>query len=433
MSVYNCPLCEQEVSRSIYERITGVWKEKERRLEELKLKEKKIVEREKKLLDDLKEEKKKFIASERSKRARELSAQKLSYEQIINKEKEAVKREKLSVQKEFDRKLSVEINKMKKVEHAHKKETKEELKKQAEILKVQFEEKSKKIMFKENAKLQREKKQLEKKDRNQMNKYNRLNQQFSTMQKQSDRKIRSLEEQIKKNQTPQVLGLLEEHVFLDKLEKMFPKDDFEHTGKRGDIVHSIMLDGNKIGSIVYELKKVAKFDNKHIEQTLTAKQYRQADYGLLVTNAKRPKDEFGFLIEKGVIVIHPAGTLVLVKILRDHLVNVSRLKLSKKNRSRVVAEALRYIQGPQFKNSIESIIIHTKDLYSSLKKEVKGHMGIWEFRIQRYQLINSEMLGIQAKVGLFDANNEIKINPVRQSMVSIDFNPMKKSINLLKD
>jgi uncharacterized radical SAM superfamily Fe-S cluster-containing enzyme len=36
---YYCPLCKQEVSAVLYEKITGVWVEKERRLADLKNKE----------------------------------------------------------------------------------------------------------------------------------------------------------------------------------------------------------------------------------------------------------------------------------------------------------------------------------------------------------------------------------------------------------
>lgn len=40
MESYLCPLCRQEVSKSIFEKITGIWDEKEKRLQAIKNKEK---------------------------------------------------------------------------------------------------------------------------------------------------------------------------------------------------------------------------------------------------------------------------------------------------------------------------------------------------------------------------------------------------------
>lgn len=39
MESYICPLCKQEVSKSIFEKITGIWDEKEKRLQAIKNKE----------------------------------------------------------------------------------------------------------------------------------------------------------------------------------------------------------------------------------------------------------------------------------------------------------------------------------------------------------------------------------------------------------
>jgi len=405
MPQYYCPLCEQEVSKTIYEKITGIWKEKEKRLVELKLKEKKILKREKKLRKEFEDEKKKISAVEQAKwekellkqkssfdmaikkEKKELLKQKSSFDMAIKKEKEAIRKEKQSIKRDFEKKLSTEINRIKRLEQLNKIELKRKFKNESNI-----------IIEREQKKLQREKKRLEKSDRDQMNKYNMLNKQFISMRKQSDKKIKSLEEQIRKNQTPQVLGLLEEKIFLDKLKKMFSKDKFEHTGRGGDIVHYVINRGKEIGVIVYELKKVMTFNNKHIDQTLRAKQQRNADYGMLVTNAKRPKDNFGFLVEKGVIIIHPAGILVLVSILRDHLVTLSKLKLTRERRDQAVADVLNYIQSPSFKNSIERIIIDTEELYLDLQKEVKGHLRTWELRLSKYRSIHSGAIKIENNV-----------------------------------
>lgn len=202
-------------------------------------------------------------------------------------------------------------------------------------------------------------------------------------------KIKSLEEQVQKNQTPQVLGLLEEVVFLKRLKEEYPTDTFDHTGKGGDIIQHVLVNRTEVGKIVFELKKVATFNMEHITQAFEAKQQRNADYAILVTNAKRKGEDFGFSVQKGVIIIHPAGALSLVSIIRKHIIDISKLKLVGGKRSLAIAAVMEYVQSASFKNGIENIIIDTMDLYNRLKKEVKDHIHTWEMRIDKYRNIHS--------------------------------------------
>lgn len=55
----------------------------------------------------------------------------------------------------------------------------------------------------------------------------------------------------------------------------------------------------------------------------------------------------------------------------------------------MVKAVLDYIRSPGFRNSLEGIIEDTVDLYDNLKKEVKGHIKEWEFRLNKYRNINS--------------------------------------------
>jgi len=64
-----------------------------------------------------------------------------------------------------------------------------------------------------------------------------------------------LQNQLKKQTTPQVEGLLYEDKLLEALQNQFPDDKFQHTGKGGDIIQSIIHKNNPVGIIVYECKK----------------------------------------------------------------------------------------------------------------------------------------------------------------------------------
>lgn len=382
MPKYNCPLCKQEVSKKLYEEITGIWQEREKRLKALKEKEKKLEKEAKERKVKFEAEKKKILAKHQKEIKKQRSTQKKEYDQKIKEQKIQLKEKREAIERKFQKKLITETNKI-------LKEQQKQQKQHEKLLKDKFEKEAKEKLSKEKEKVKKQKEIFEKRERIEKNKKERLFQQFSSYRKKADKKIQSLEEQLKKDKTPQVLGLLEEKVFLAKLKETFPNDKFEHTGKGGDISHFIYEKDKMVGTIVYELKKVTHFIKAHITQTFKAKQKREADYGILVTNAKRAKDDYGFSVTKGIIIIHPAGALVLITILRNHLVEISRLKLSREERNRMVKAVLNYIRSPGFRNSLEGIIEDTVDLYNNLQKEIKGHIKDWEFRLNKYRNINS--------------------------------------------
>jgi len=92
MAQYYCPLCKQEVSKTLYEKITGVWQEKEKRLAVLKEKEKQLLQRGKQMQAQFEAEKKKIAGREQAKFKKELAAKKQAFQATIKKEREAVKK-----------------------------------------------------------------------------------------------------------------------------------------------------------------------------------------------------------------------------------------------------------------------------------------------------------------------------------------------------
>lgn len=398
MAKYYCPLCKQEVSKTLYEKITGLWQEKEKKLAALRTKEKQLQKKARELEAQFEAEKKKMSKEHQSQLRKQLTGQKTLFTKKLELQEQRMAKTKEQIEKQFQSKLATETHKILKQER--------EKQKQAEKhLKAHIEKTSRERLDKEKRKLLKEKATLSRQQKLQRDKSEKLLQQYKSLQvrnkkqlESAERKINSLEEQIKKNQTPQMLGLLEEKVFLAKLQEAFPNDEYEHTGKRGDILHYIYDKRNKVGTIVYELKKVTKFNNAHIDQTRVAKQAREADYGILVTNAKRTKTDSGFSIARGIIIIHPAGALVLISILRENLIKMARLSLSQEERNRMIKAVLEYIQSPGFRNSLEEIIQSAIELYENLRKEITDHIRRWKYRLDKYRSIHSNANRIESRV-----------------------------------
>jgi len=352
--MHNCPLCKQEVSKALYERITGIWSAKEKALRDLSEKEK----------------------------------------QIARKFETKFKR----IEGSFQRKLAAETHKI-------LKQSQIALRDREKVIKATLEKTMQKSLNAERQGILNQSKALEKKERIQRDKNHKLLTSFNALKDKSQKdvqnlrtKVEKLEEQLRKNQTPQMLGLLEEKRFLEELKKNYPNDRFKHTGKGGDILHEVIEKEVNIGTIVYELKKVSKFDKKHIEQAYQAKQDREADYGILVTNMRATKNGIGFNTIRGIIIIHPAGAVVLINLLRDQLMSIAKLRLSKAERNKAIQAVMAFIESPKFTNAIANIIDDTIELYDNMKKETKEHIKTWEFRLEKYRNINSKTREIESNV-----------------------------------
>jgi len=340
-----CPLCKQSVSKKIYDEITGIWAEKQKLEQNYQGKLAKL----NKKMNDIKQK-------------------------IELREKRKYENQIIQIRRGLNKSIKVELNK--------------KLREKERLLKLQLKTKEAKIVQISQNKINT----LQKQRTLSINRVDSLTRITAKQQK----KIVDLENQLKKQTTPQVEGLLYEDKLLEALRNDFPGDKFQHTGKGGDIVHSIIYKNNHVGTIVYECKKVLKFLPSHINQAAKAKCQRNADFSILVTNASK-KGYNGFTIEKAVIIIHPAGVLSLVKLLRDRIIQIANMKISKAQKNKVIQEIIEYMESAQFKNSLESVIQIVKDEYEDLKKEVKEHCNRWIKKRDAYRNIYTEIVNVKQK------------------------------------
>lgn len=340
-----CPLCKQPVTKKIYDKITGIWVEKQR-LEE------KFNEKIQKINKKYQQEMHKIELREKGKFDKQI----------------------IQIKRDLTRSVKSELN--------QKQREKEQQ------LKLQWKQKEAKISQTSQKKIDK----LEKERGLSISRMDSLTKTTTEQQKQ----IIDLENQLKKQITPQVEGLLYEDKLFEALKNDFPGDMFLHTGKSGDIVQSIIYKNKPVGIIVYECKRVLKFSNAHIIQAAKAKSQRSADFSILVTNATK-KGYSGFTIEKGVIIIHPAGVLSLVKLLRERIIQIANMKISKTQKDKVIQEMIEYMECADFKNSLENIIQIVKEEYEDLKKEIKEHCRRWTKKRDAYRNIYKEIVDVKQR------------------------------------
>lgn len=217
----------------------------------------------------------------------------------------------------------------------------------------------------------------------------RLNRRAEQMYRLSQEN-RRLREQIKRGTTPQVEGLLEESKLIAYLRSLFPDDEYKHTGKGGDIIHTVKVGRQVAGVIVYECKKCSRFERRFIRQTAIAGKQRGANYALLVTNVLPKRNTF-FYVERDVIVLSPAGLHPVVHTARQSLITIHRLRATDAQRNKAVRAVYDFIAGPEYARKVNAIAGEVQDLARQFREEIQFHNRSWRTRHRIYTAIFSEV------------------------------------------
>jgi len=214
---------------------------------------------------------------------------------------------------------------------------------------------------------------------------------------EANERIKQLEEMIKKGTTPQIEGFEFEKEFAGQLRARFPEDDIKLTGKKGDIIQTVIVENKKVGKILYECKKTKEFQNKYIDQIIRDKSKTLANFGVIVTAATKD-DKQGFWREKDIFIVHPYGALDIAIFLRETLVQLYTYKISKSDFETKGKALFEFMQSEDFRNRIQDSINKSREAYEILKKEVKTHVNTWKKRTKIYDSIHKNSGIIQNAV-----------------------------------
>lgn len=197
--------------------------------------------------------------------------------------------------------------------------------------------------------------------------------------KSRDEQIAELKKQLESGSTPSLEGLDFEKVVLKQLQKAYPEDRFEHTGKGGDILQHVRIGSEDVGRIIYELKKTATFQKAYLRQTEQAIRQRNATYGVLVP-VRFPKGAEHFRSYGEILVVHPDGVIHLAAVLRQSMIGIHIASKSGKKRVELGEQVLKVLASSEFKNTFNQAISATEGLRSQLQDEVQKHVKTWRDR-----------------------------------------------------
>ncbi len=425
-----CPLCGTMLPYDKWLKVVGVYEEQKKYRKQLESE----LSRAKARGLKLKEEYKKVRLKEKEIRARYIAKIKEDREKIkeISKNLKAKERtlksrldeqfkiRQAKLQQKFEREKNLALNKVRKegmkigsekekIKAQKLKDTLERLRRQREeaeaSLKQKFQHEQEKLKKKFERQRQTERRRIHRegirlgieKQRARTERVSLMAEKYRKARDEAMERAKQLEEMIKKGTTPQLEGFDFERELANQLRSRFPEDEIKKTGQKGDIIHTVQAENKKVGKIIYECKKTTEFDNKFIKQIRRDKSRVIADYGVIVTWATK-EDRQGFWVEGDIIVVHPYGVLDIAAFLRETLVQMYSLKLSKSEFETKGKALLDFMQSEEFRIRIQDSISKSREAYEILKKEVKTHMNTWKKRLKIYESIHRNTGVIQNTV-----------------------------------
>jgi len=314
-------------------------KDSEKRQQEIIKQE--VEKREKDLINDLDKQYKKdyekklaSLSSDLSKKDKELSDLK-----DIEIEHEKLKREKSSLEKDYQLKLEKEKTKV-------QQETEERIiKSQSEKHSLELKEKDKKIA-------------------------DAMNQ------------VAEMERKLKQG-SMQLQGEVQELAIEEILTKIFPDDEIKPVpkGKSGaDCILFVNTNNHKTaGKILYESKRTKTFSNSWLEKLKTDQRNENADIAVLVTQTL-PKDIENFGLIDGIWVCSYSFIKPLSLILHDGLLRINAVRNMQKNSGDKMQLLYDFLTSNEFKMQIEAILEGFFNLKQSMDKEKLAMEKIWKER-----------------------------------------------------
>jgi hypothetical protein len=184
------------------------------------------------------------------------------------------------------------------------------------------------------------------------------------------------------------LGEGSEIDLFEQLKATFEGDRIQRVAKGvngADVIHEVVHNGKVCGKIVYDAKNRNAWQNEFVVKLRADKIAQAADHAILSSN-KFPKDKAQVHYQDGVIVASPARVAAIVQLLRDQVVRMHELRVSKEGREQKSMEIYGFITSEHCKQLLDQVEAQAGRMLDLDSKEQEAHRRLWD---QRKKLINS--------------------------------------------
>jgi len=219
---------------------------------------------------------------------------------------------------------------------------------------------------------------------------------FKETQKLSNR-VNDLQRELERKSNEE-LGEGAEVNLLEALRKEFKSDRFERIPKGepgADIRHVVMFNGKECGTILYDSKNHKQWRDEHAAKLRKDQLAAKADHAILSTH-KFPRDTRQLHVRDGVLLANPARVVALVTIIRQHLLDLHTLRLSKVQREKKTAALYAFIASPRCKQLLDRVDQRADALLDLQEEEIRWHQNNWKHQgtaIRAIQKAKADLTG----------------------------------------
>ena len=196
--------------------------------------------------------------------------------------------------------------------------------------------------------------------------------------------------------TAEELGEGAEINLFETLKAEFDSDRIERIGKGesgADIIHTVMHNDRECGRIIYDSKNTSKWYHDYVRKLVQDRTAAKAEHAILCT-LKFPGDTRQLELRDGVIIVNPARVVALVQIIRKHIIQVHRLRLSRSEREKKMAALYDFITSERCGHLLVRFESHSEALLKLQEKEIKAHEAHWRqegLHLRSIQKVKAEL------------------------------------------
>ncbi len=182
----------------------------------------------------------------------------------------------------------------------------------------------------------------------------------------------------------------------EALKSEFPEDRITRVKKGepgGDILHVVVAKGRDCGTIIYDSKNHKAYRSEHVAKLKVDQLAANAEHAILSTH-KFPQGTGQLHMIDGVVLANPARVVLLAKLVRRHLIQVSDLRLSSTERDSKTEALYTYITSEQCSLLFQRVGSKAGELIELQEKEIKWHKLNWTKQgetLREIQKTNAEL------------------------------------------
>jgi hypothetical protein len=213
-------------------------------------------------------------------------------------------------------------------------------------------------------------------------------------------KVEELKRTLEKKSNEE-LGEGAEIDLFEALKAKFPDDNIQRIRKGSpgaDIRHTVMMNGNDCGTILYDSKNHNQFRTEHVTKLKADQIADKAEHAILSTY-KFPQGTRHVHVQDGVVLVSPARVVAIATIIRGHMTQMYTLRVSRVERESKMSELFEFIVSERCTQLLSRIEKQAEDLLELQAKEIKWHKNNWEKQGEAYKAIQKAKGDLETDIG----------------------------------